>query len=98
MYIHYCLKGDFKLYCNACKFKCLGTRSPPQPTNFEYNSKLVTEKRPKKVCMTRDENDGLTEPSILTPARIITDKMIKMLHGYENGSKGVVKLLQLPYI
>jgi hypothetical protein len=48
--------------------------------------------------MTRDENDGLTEPSILTPARIITDKMIKMLHGYENGSKGVVKLLQLPYI
>ena len=48
--------------------------------------------------MTRDENDGLTEASILTPARIITDKMIKMLHGYENGSKGAVKLLQLPYV
>jgi hypothetical protein len=73
-------------------------RSPPQPTSFEYNSKLITEKKTKKVYMTRDENDGLPEASILTPARIITDKMIKMLHGYENGSKGVVKLLQLPYV
>lgn len=48
--------------------------------------------------MTRDENDGLAEASILTEARKSTDKMIKMLHGYENGSKGVVKLLQLPYV
>jgi len=48
--------------------------------------------------MTRDENDGLTEASKLTAARIITDKMIKVLYKHENGSKGVVKLLLLPYV
>jgi hypothetical protein len=42
--------------------------------------------------MTRDENDGLTETSSLTSARIITDKMNKMLHGHENSSKGALQV------
>jgi len=54
---------DFKLYSNAsvCA-QLLG--HPPHPIDFQYNSKLITEKRLRKVYMTRDEIDGLTEASI----------------------------------